>query len=162
MTQCTTLPHPDTRIAFSLHLFRLFQPSRWHPKWTCFWWWTSVHSWYYFQFLAELRCQLLSPIASPYSNCKAEVNFKRVKSLITSSTGTIGSLDTDALQRAILQNRNTPDTLNRISTCYVSIWSSKEPSYVSCGKMVPSHLAITTTFWRESWSHLESNWSSSS
>ena len=28
MTQCTTLPGPDTRIAFSLHLFRFFQPSR--------------------------------------------------------------------------------------------------------------------------------------
>ena len=87
----------------------------------------------------------MSSIAFSYSNFKAEVTVKRAKSQITSSTGTSGSLDTDALQRAILQYHNTPDTLNRIFTCNVSLWSSKEPTSVSCGKMVLSHLAITTT-----------------
>ena len=45
----------------------------------------------------------------PHSNCRAEIGVKRMKRLITDNTGPKGELDTDAVQRAILQYRNTPD-----------------------------------------------------
>ena len=53
------------------------------------------------QFLKEW----LSSVAFPHSNCRAEVGVKTIKRLITDNTGTHGELDTDALQRAILQYR---------------------------------------------------------
>lgn len=51
----------------------------------------------------------LSSVAFPHSNCSAEVGVKTVKGLIKDNTGPHGELETDALQRAILQYRNTPD-----------------------------------------------------
>ncbi|KAG0726713.1 hypothetical protein GWK47_035976 [Chionoecetes opilio] len=58
----------------------------------------------------------LSSVAFPHSNCRAEVCVNTVKRLITSNTGPRGELNTDALQRAILQYRNTPDPETKIST----------------------------------------------
>ena len=54
-------------------------------------------------------------MAHPHSNCRAEVGVKTIKRLILDNTGANGSLDTNNFQRAILQYRNTPDPLTRIS-----------------------------------------------
>ena len=56
-----------------------------------------------------------SSVAFPHSNCRAEVGVKTVKRLICSNTLPGGGLDTNALQRAILQYRNTPDPETKLS-----------------------------------------------
>ena len=57
----------------------------------------------------------ISSVAHPHSNCRAEVGVKTVKRLLTGDTGPNSTLNTDALQRAMLTYRNTPDPDFKIS-----------------------------------------------
>ena len=57
----------------------------------------------------------LSSVAFPHSNCRAEIGVKRMKRLIADNSGHRGQLDTDALRRAVLQYRNTPDAGAKLS-----------------------------------------------
>ena len=55
------------------------------------------------------------PLACPHSTYRAEIGIKTVKRLITNNTALQGSLNTDALQQAILQYLNTPDPATKLS-----------------------------------------------
>ncbi|GFN90530.1 hypothetical protein PoB_001703600 [Plakobranchus ocellatus] len=57
----------------------------------------------------------LSSVAFPHSNSRAEIGVKTIKRLIIDRPGRDGCLDTDSIQRAILQCRNTPDRDTRFS-----------------------------------------------
>lgn len=57
----------------------------------------------------------LSSVAFPHSNCRAEIGVKTAKRLIADNTGPSGQLNTDAIQRAMLQYRNTPDPDTKLS-----------------------------------------------
>ena len=57
----------------------------------------------------------LTSVGYPHGNCRAEVGVKIVKRLLTGNTGMNGHLNTDKFQRAMLQYRNTPDKITKIS-----------------------------------------------
>ena len=57
----------------------------------------------------------LSSVAFPHSNCRAEIGVKTMKRLLVDNTGPNGELDTDKVQRAVLQYRNAPDPTTKIS-----------------------------------------------
>ena len=57
----------------------------------------------------------LSSVAFPHSNNRAEVGVKSAKRIITNNTGPNGCLDVNAVQRAILLYRNTPDPTTKLS-----------------------------------------------
>jgi len=60
-------------------------------------------------------CYRLSSVAQPHSKCRAEIGVKTVKCLITNNPDPQGSLNTDALQGAMLQYRSTPDPATKLS-----------------------------------------------
>ena len=90
------------------------------------------------EFTASATCQFLKDwevhhhllsAAHPNSNCKAEIGIKTVKQLITNNTDPRANLNTDALQRAVLQYWNTPDPTTKIVTCSVCIWQTYQGLY---------------------------------
>ena len=69
----------------------------------------------------RVHCRL-SSVAQPHSNCRAEIGIKTVKCLITNNTDPNGSLNTNALQRAILQYQNTTDPATNLSPAQCNVF----------------------------------------
>ena len=63
--------------------------------------------------------QRISSAYFPQSNKRAEVAVKHAKRMVRDSLGPGGTLDTDALARALLAHRNTPDQLTGLSPAQV-------------------------------------------
>ena len=61
----------------------------------------------------------LTSVAFPHGNCRAEIAVKTVKRIIAGDVGSDGDVDVDAVQRSILQYRNSPDPATKQSpaTC---------------------------------------------
>ena len=84
----------------------------------------------------------LSSVAYPYSNYRAGVGVKTVKRIITNNTSPNGGLDTDGLQRAILQYRNTPvpDTKHSPAQCIIWTTDQRFYSYSTLSVQTPPYL----------------------
>ena len=79
-------------------------------------WWPEFKAAATQQFLKEWGVHhRLSSVAFPHSNCRAEIGVKTAKRLITNNTDSHGSLNTNTLQQAILQYRNSPDPNTKLS-----------------------------------------------
>ena len=57
----------------------------------------------------------LSSVAFAHSNSRAEIAVKSAKRMISSNTGPRGTLNLNAFQMAVLQHRNTPDPITKLS-----------------------------------------------
>ena len=57
----------------------------------------------------------LTSVAFPHGNCRAEIAVKTVKRITAGNVGSDGDVDVDAVQRAILQYRNSPDPATKQS-----------------------------------------------
>jgi len=64
----------------------------------------------------------LSSVAFPHSNCRAEVGVESAKRLIMSNIGPHGTLDTDEVQRTILQYRNCSNPQTKLSPTMCIFW----------------------------------------
>ena len=72
------------------------------------------------KFLRDWRVHhRLTSVAFPHGNCRAEIAVKTVKRIIAGNVGADGNINVDAVQRAILQYRNSPDPATKQSpaTC---------------------------------------------
>ena len=72
------------------------------------------------KFLRDWRVHhRLTSVAFPHGNCRAEIAVKTVKRIIAGNIGADGNINVDAVQRAILQYRNSPDpaTIQSPATC---------------------------------------------
>ena len=75
--------------------------------------------------------QRISSAYHPRSNKRAEVAVKSAKRLIRDSLGPAGSLNTDALARALLAHRNTPDPITGLSPSQI-IFGRKLRDFTPC------------------------------
>jgi hypothetical protein len=92
----------------------------------------------------------LSSVAYPHSNCRAEVGVKTVKRMIMDNTGPNGEIDIPKFQRAMLQYRNTPSSLDKRSPAEIVFGHQiRDFIPVKPGKYIPYHTWTSTAENRE-------------
>ena len=103
------------------------------------------------QFLAEWGAnRRLSSVAFPHSNCRAEIGVKTVKRMLMNNTGKDGDLEVNAFQKAILQYRNTPDPLTKLSPAQCLFGRAiKDFIPIHPGKYLPHNTWVETLADRE-------------
>ena len=92
----------------------------------------------------------LSSVAYPHSNCRAELGVKTVKRLIMNNTNSSGEIDIPKFQRAMLQYRNTPSSLDKRSPAEIVFGRQiRDFIPVKLGNYVPCHTWVGTMHDRE-------------
>ena len=93
----------------------------------------------------------LSSVANPHSNCRAEVAVKTVKRMIINNTNSSGEIDIPKFQRAMLQYRNTPSSIDKRSPAEIVFGHQiRDFIPVKLGKYIPCHTWVGTMHDRES------------
>jgi hypothetical protein len=72
-----------------------------------------------------------SSVAFPHSNCRAEVGVKTARRMIMENTDHAGSIDIPKFQRAMLQYRNTPSSLD-----------NKSPAEIVFGRQIRDFIPV--------------------
>ena len=92
----------------------------------------------------------LSSVAYPHSNCRAEVGVKTIKRMIMDNTDSSGDIDIPKFQRAMLQYRNTPASLDKHSPAEIVFGRQiRDFIPVKMGKYMPCSTWIETARDRE-------------
>ena len=92
----------------------------------------------------------LSSVAYPHSNCRAEVGVKTVKRMIMENTDSSGDIDIPKFQRAMLQYRNTPASLDKHSPAEIVFGRQiRDFIPVKMGKYIPCSTWVETSRDRE-------------
>ena len=92
----------------------------------------------------------LSSVAYPHSNCRAEVGVKTAKRLITDNKDSSGDINIPKFQRAMLQYRNTPSSIDKRSPAEIVFGHQiRDFIPVKPGKYVPFHTWSDTAKNRE-------------
>ena len=95
---------------------------------------------------------LLSSVSFPSSNGRAEVAVKTAKRLIMDNVGPDGELDTDAMVRALLTYRNTPDPGCKLSPAQILLGRQLRDTLPSISKDVMAFNNPQVDHrWREAW-----------
>jgi hypothetical protein len=93
----------------------------------------------------------LSSVANPHSNCRADVGVKTIKRMIMNNTNSSGEIDIPKFQRAMLQYRNTPSSIDKRSPAEIVFGRQiRDFIPVKLGKYVPCHTWVGTMHDRES------------
>jgi hypothetical protein len=97
----------------------------------------------------------ISSASFPQSNGRAEVAIKKAKRTLMENTGPTGSIDNDALLRALLQIRNMPDPDCNVSPAEVVFGRQIRDAFSFVNRRVKFDNPSVRPLWREAWTAKE-------
>ena len=102
----------------------------------------------------------LSSAYNPQSNGRAEVTVKAMKRILRDNISSMGKLNTDAVTRAMLQLRNTPESDSRLSPAQILLGRTLRDSLplmppIPRGKTVFDRRSAVSRVWQDVWSAKE-------